>query len=145
LPGCFAQKLWIVPISGTTKLHRLEENIGAANVELSPDDLRKLETVACKVLGTPKSCKNGDCKPLKMRLQSARSFRLGQNLESEEKSRESQCKIGFQQSSRRNSWLVDDFDSAIRTPRERGVRLPENNHNKGCGDGMALGQSALLA
>ena len=37
-----AQKPWIVPIPGTTKVHRLEENIGAVNVELSPEDLRKL-------------------------------------------------------------------------------------------------------
>jgi aryl-alcohol dehydrogenase-like predicted oxidoreductase len=44
-----AQKPWIVPIPGTTKLHRLEENIGAANVELSPGDLRELETAASKI------------------------------------------------------------------------------------------------
>jgi aryl-alcohol dehydrogenase-like predicted oxidoreductase len=37
-----AQKPWIVPIPGTTKPHRLEENIGAANVELAPDDLREI-------------------------------------------------------------------------------------------------------
>jgi transketolase len=37
------------PIPGTTKLHRLEENIGAVNVELSPDDLRELDTVASKI------------------------------------------------------------------------------------------------
>src|ERR1700721_1454661 len=39
-----AQKPWIVPIPGTTKLHRLEENIGGANVELSPDDLADMRT-----------------------------------------------------------------------------------------------------
>jgi aryl-alcohol dehydrogenase-like predicted oxidoreductase len=39
-----AQKPWIVPIPGTTKLHRLEENIGAVAVELTPDDLRDIET-----------------------------------------------------------------------------------------------------
>ena len=44
-----AQKPWIVPIPGTTKLHRLEENIGAVNVELSPDELRELETAASKI------------------------------------------------------------------------------------------------
>jgi aryl-alcohol dehydrogenase-like predicted oxidoreductase len=44
-----AQKPWIVPIPGTTKVHRLEENIGAANVELSPADLRELETAASKI------------------------------------------------------------------------------------------------
>ena len=37
-----AQKPWIVPIPGTTKLHRLEENIGAADVALTPDDLREI-------------------------------------------------------------------------------------------------------
>jgi aryl-alcohol dehydrogenase-like predicted oxidoreductase len=42
LAWLLAQKPWIVPIPGTTKLHRLEENIGAAAVELSPDDLRKI-------------------------------------------------------------------------------------------------------
>jgi aryl-alcohol dehydrogenase-like predicted oxidoreductase len=39
LAWVLAQKPWIVPIPGTTKLHRVEENIGAANIELSPDDL----------------------------------------------------------------------------------------------------------
>jgi aryl-alcohol dehydrogenase-like predicted oxidoreductase len=39
-----AQKPWIVPIPGTTKLHRLEENLGAVAVELTPDDLRDIET-----------------------------------------------------------------------------------------------------
>lgn len=43
------QKPWIVPIPGTTKLPRLEENIGAANVELSSADLGELETAAAKV------------------------------------------------------------------------------------------------
>jgi aryl-alcohol dehydrogenase-like predicted oxidoreductase len=49
LAWLLAQKPWIVPIPGTTKLHRLEENIGAANVELSPDDLRQLEIAASKI------------------------------------------------------------------------------------------------
>jgi len=49
LAWLLAQKPWIVPIPGTTKLHRLEENIGAVNVELSPDDLRELDTVASKI------------------------------------------------------------------------------------------------
>jgi aryl-alcohol dehydrogenase-like predicted oxidoreductase len=44
-----AQKLWIVPIPGTTKLHRLEENIGAARVELSTDDLRDIDRTVSKV------------------------------------------------------------------------------------------------
>ena len=49
LAWLLAQKPWIVPIPGTTKLHRLEENIGAVNVELSPGDLRELETAASKI------------------------------------------------------------------------------------------------
>jgi aryl-alcohol dehydrogenase-like predicted oxidoreductase len=43
LAWLLAQKPWIVPIPGTTKLHRLEENIAAAKLELSPDDLREIE------------------------------------------------------------------------------------------------------
>jgi aryl-alcohol dehydrogenase-like predicted oxidoreductase len=42
LAWLLAQKPWIVPIPGTTKLHRLRENLGAADVELSPDDLRDI-------------------------------------------------------------------------------------------------------
>jgi aryl-alcohol dehydrogenase-like predicted oxidoreductase len=49
LAWLLAQKPWIVPIPGTTKLHRLEENIGAVNVQLSPDDLRQLENAASKI------------------------------------------------------------------------------------------------
>ncbi len=49
LAWLLAQKPWIVPIPGTTKLHRLEENIGAAAVELTPEDLRQLETAASKI------------------------------------------------------------------------------------------------
>ena len=44
-----AQKPWIVPIPGTTKLHRLQENIGAAAVELTPDDVREIESAVSKV------------------------------------------------------------------------------------------------
>jgi aryl-alcohol dehydrogenase-like predicted oxidoreductase len=44
-----ARKPWIVPIPGTTKLHRLEENIAAADVELTADDLRDIETAASKI------------------------------------------------------------------------------------------------
>src|SRR5438067_2202896 len=43
LAWLLAQKPWIVPIPGTTKLHRLEENLGAANVQLTPEDLRNIE------------------------------------------------------------------------------------------------------
>jgi aryl-alcohol dehydrogenase-like predicted oxidoreductase len=46
LAWLLAQKPWIVPIPGTTKLHRLEENIGAASIELAPDDLRDIERAA---------------------------------------------------------------------------------------------------
>jgi len=49
LAWLLAQKSWIVPIPGTTKLHRLEENLGALNVELSPGDLRELENAAAKI------------------------------------------------------------------------------------------------
>ena len=44
-----AQKPWIVPIPGTTKLHRLEENLGAANVQLSSDDLQRIESALSEV------------------------------------------------------------------------------------------------
>jgi aryl-alcohol dehydrogenase-like predicted oxidoreductase len=49
LAWLLAQKPWIVPIPGTTKLHRLEENIGATSTELSPNDLYELETAASKI------------------------------------------------------------------------------------------------
>jgi aryl-alcohol dehydrogenase-like predicted oxidoreductase len=49
LAWLLAQKPWIVPIPGTTKLHRLEENIGAVAVELTGDDLRQLEAAASKI------------------------------------------------------------------------------------------------
>jgi len=49
LAWLLAQKPWIVPIPGTTKLHRLEENIGSVHVELTPDDLREIETAAAKI------------------------------------------------------------------------------------------------
>jgi aryl-alcohol dehydrogenase-like predicted oxidoreductase len=49
LAWLLAQKPWIVPIPGTTKLHRLDENIGAVAVELTPEDLRQLETAASKI------------------------------------------------------------------------------------------------
>jgi aryl-alcohol dehydrogenase-like predicted oxidoreductase len=49
LAWLLAQKPWIVPIPGTTKLARLEENIAAVNVKLSPADLRELDTAASKI------------------------------------------------------------------------------------------------
>jgi aryl-alcohol dehydrogenase-like predicted oxidoreductase len=44
-----AQKSWIVPIPGTRKQERLEENIGAVAVELTPDDLREIESAASQI------------------------------------------------------------------------------------------------
>jgi len=49
LAWLLAQKPWIVPIPGTTKLHRVEENIGAASIELTSDDLREIENAASKI------------------------------------------------------------------------------------------------
>jgi aryl-alcohol dehydrogenase-like predicted oxidoreductase len=49
LAWLLAQKPWIVPIPGTTKLHRLDENIGAVSVELTPDDLREIDSAASKI------------------------------------------------------------------------------------------------
>jgi aryl-alcohol dehydrogenase-like predicted oxidoreductase len=49
LAWLLAQKPWIVPIPGTTKLHRLEENIGAVNVQLTPEDLRQIDNAASKI------------------------------------------------------------------------------------------------
>jgi len=49
LAWLLAQKPWIVPIPGTTKLSRLEENIGAVNIELTPDDLQEIENAAAKI------------------------------------------------------------------------------------------------
>jgi aryl-alcohol dehydrogenase-like predicted oxidoreductase len=49
LAWLLAQKSWIVPIPGTTKLHRLEENLGSASVELTPDDLDEIDAAASKI------------------------------------------------------------------------------------------------
>ncbi len=49
LAWLLAQKPWIVPIPGTTKRHRLEENLGAAAIELTTDDLREIETAASQI------------------------------------------------------------------------------------------------
>ena len=49
LAWLLAQKPWIVPIPGTTKLHRLEENIGAVALELTPDDLRDIDSAAFRI------------------------------------------------------------------------------------------------
>lgn len=49
LAWLLAQKPWMVPIPGTTKLERLEENIGAVSTQLTPDDLREIESAASKI------------------------------------------------------------------------------------------------
>jgi aryl-alcohol dehydrogenase-like predicted oxidoreductase len=49
LAWLLARKPWIVPIPGTTKFHRLRENMGAASVQLSPEDLRALEDAASRI------------------------------------------------------------------------------------------------
>jgi aryl-alcohol dehydrogenase-like predicted oxidoreductase len=49
LAWLLAQKPWVVPIPGTTKLHRLEENIGAVEIELTRDDLREIDSAASKI------------------------------------------------------------------------------------------------
>ena len=49
LAWLLAQKPWIVPIPGTTKLERLKENIGAVSVELTPEDLREIDLAASKI------------------------------------------------------------------------------------------------
>lgn len=50
LAWLLAQKPWIVPIPGTTKLSRVEENIGAAEIDLTSDDLREIDAAASKTL-----------------------------------------------------------------------------------------------
>jgi aryl-alcohol dehydrogenase-like predicted oxidoreductase len=49
LAWLLAQKPWIAPIPGTTKLSRLEENLGAVAIELTPDDLRAIDSEAAKI------------------------------------------------------------------------------------------------
>jgi aryl-alcohol dehydrogenase-like predicted oxidoreductase len=49
LAWLLAQKPWIVPIPGTTKLHRLEENIGAVSIKLTSEDLREIESAAAEI------------------------------------------------------------------------------------------------
>src|SRR5204862_6372442 len=49
LAWLLAQKPWIVPIPGTTKIHRLEENVGAATVALTAADLREINTAASQI------------------------------------------------------------------------------------------------
>jgi aryl-alcohol dehydrogenase-like predicted oxidoreductase len=49
LAWLLAQKPWIVPIPGTTKLHRIEENLGAVNVELTENDLKQIDEAASRL------------------------------------------------------------------------------------------------
>jgi aryl-alcohol dehydrogenase-like predicted oxidoreductase len=49
LAWILAQKPWMVPIPGTTKLHRLEENLGAANVQLTPEELRQINEASARI------------------------------------------------------------------------------------------------
>jgi aryl-alcohol dehydrogenase-like predicted oxidoreductase len=49
LAWLLAQKPWIVPIPGTTKLHRLEENLGATNIELTPDEIRNIDSAVSRI------------------------------------------------------------------------------------------------
>ena len=49
LAWVLAQQPWIVPIPGTTKLHRLDENLGAANLELTPNDLREIDEATARI------------------------------------------------------------------------------------------------
>ena len=49
LAWLLAQKPWIVPIPGTTKLHRLEENLGAQNVEFTPQELGEIDAAASQI------------------------------------------------------------------------------------------------
>ena len=51
LAWLLAQKPWIAPIPGTTKVHRLEENAGAASIELTEDDLREIEEAQVEAQG----------------------------------------------------------------------------------------------
>ncbi len=51
LAWLLAQKPWIVPIPGTTKLHRVEENVAAADLELTPHDLREIEDMELEAQG----------------------------------------------------------------------------------------------
>ena len=49
LAWVLAQRPWMVPIPGTTKLHRLDENLGAASIELTADDLREIEDASSRI------------------------------------------------------------------------------------------------
>ena len=49
LAWVLAQKPWIVPIPGTTKLHRLQENVAAASIELNEGDLREIESATSEI------------------------------------------------------------------------------------------------
>jgi aryl-alcohol dehydrogenase-like predicted oxidoreductase len=57
-----AQKPWIVPIPGTTKIHRLQENIASANVEFTPEELQEIETEAPKITASGERYSEGSAK-----------------------------------------------------------------------------------
>jgi aryl-alcohol dehydrogenase-like predicted oxidoreductase len=56
LAWLLAQKPWIVPIPGTTKIHRLEENLGAVNIQLTAGDLRDIDAAAAKIEVQGRGC-----------------------------------------------------------------------------------------
>src|SRR6266516_4063744 len=84
LAWLLAQKPWIVPIPGTTKLHRLDENIGAVAVELTPDDLREIESAASKIkvegARYPEKLEQLTDRSLSEKMSSLVAFRLPQQL-----------------------------------------------------------------
>ena len=57
-----AQRPWFVPIPGTTKLHRLNENLGAAAVELTPDELLEINTASSKIVAQGERYSGGSAK-----------------------------------------------------------------------------------
>jgi aryl-alcohol dehydrogenase-like predicted oxidoreductase len=59
LAWLLAQKPWIVPIPGPRELHRREENLGAANVELTPEDLGEIEIAPWKIIVKASDCRGG--------------------------------------------------------------------------------------
>ena len=73
LAWLLAQNPWIVPIPGTTKLHRLEENLGAANVELRHEDLRDIESASSNIRIEGARYREW-LQPLSGRLSGGRSF-----------------------------------------------------------------------
>ncbi len=79
LAWLLSQKSWIVPIPGTTRLHRLEENLGAASLELAPDDIREISSATSKIPGGLLALLIGTVDGLGELLQRL-STQIGQNL-----------------------------------------------------------------